>query len=292
VSTQLHDVSSARPPHGAGADHFAAFSFVDAITRVQSGGASGRFHVPSSLEEFPSCLVAEAIGQLAAWVSMAELEFGGRPVAALAGETRFHAVAPPGSTLELSVKIDSCDAGSVSYGGIAHAEGVPVLELERCLGPMLPAADFDDPELLRARFELLCDGGAQPDRFTGVHGPQFDVVDRVAGESVRAVLTVPEQAAFFADHFPRRPVFPATLLLNEQMKLAAALLEDGDDGGVSFAATRMLNVKMRAFILPGQSVDLQARVREREADSVRVAFNARIEGKTVSTSELELRSVS
>ena len=43
----------------------------------------------------------------------------------------------------------------------------------------------------------------------------------------------------------------------------------------------MLNVKMRAFILPGQAVEIQARVREADAAHALVAFNARIDGKIV-----------
>ena len=35
------------------------------------------------------------------------------------------------------------------------------------------------------------------------------------------VLDVPAEAPFFADHFPRCPVFPATLLLDAQIRIAA-----------------------------------------------------------------------
>jgi hypothetical protein len=50
-------------------DHFAAFSFVDRITEFVPGTrAHGVFHVPAAIQAFPACLVAEAVGQLAAWV--------------------------------------------------------------------------------------------------------------------------------------------------------------------------------------------------------------------------------
>ena len=78
-------------------DHFAAFSFVDRITEFVPGTrAKARFAVPAGLASFPSCLVAEAVGQLAAWVAMAHIDFRGRPVAALASETRFHRDVRPG----------------------------------------------------------------------------------------------------------------------------------------------------------------------------------------------------
>ena len=77
--------------------HFAAYSFVDRITAfVPAKHARGTFAVPRTVPDFSSCLVAEAVGQLAAWVSMAHIDFRGRPVAALATETRFHRDAAPG----------------------------------------------------------------------------------------------------------------------------------------------------------------------------------------------------
>ena len=91
-------------------DHFAAFSFVDRITELEPGlRARGTFAVPETLARFPACLVAEAVGQLAAWVAMAQIDFRGRPVAALAHETIFHGDVAPGSQLELSVEIEALD---------------------------------------------------------------------------------------------------------------------------------------------------------------------------------------
>ena len=56
-------------------DHFAAFSFVDRITEYEPGRrARGSYFIPSDIAAFPSCLVAEAVGQLAAWVAMAQLD--------------------------------------------------------------------------------------------------------------------------------------------------------------------------------------------------------------------------
>ena len=103
------------------ADHFAAFSFVDRITKVEPGvRARAVFDVPADIAGFPSCLVAEAVGQLAAWVAMSKIDFRGRPVAALATETIFHRDVAPGSRLELAVEIESCDDEAVAYGGFAR----------------------------------------------------------------------------------------------------------------------------------------------------------------------------
>ena len=271
--------------------HFAAFSFVDRITGFTPGkGAHGVFHVPAAVTEFPACLVAEAVGQLAAWVSMEHIRYRGRPVAALAGETRFLGAVAPGDLLELTVEIDDVDDDAVSYHGWADVAGRRVIELNNCLGPMLPVAEFDAPEALRERFALLRGAGATPDRFHGVVAPDAATVEHVPGQSVRANLDVPRSAPFFADHFPRRPVFPATLLLNAQIALAARIAREARRGnGVADPVpVRMTHVKMRAFIVPGQQVDLSAELAGMQDGAMRISLSAHDgDGKTIATSRVE-----
>ena len=269
--------------------HFAAFSFVDRITEFIAGTrARGFFWVPQGIQVFPSCLVAEAVGQLAAWVAMSKVDFRGRPVAALATETRFQGVVLPGDVLQLAVDIEDCDDDMVAYGGSAFVEGRQVIELEHCLGPMLPVEDFDAPDVLRERLGLLRNQGASRGRFQGVDLPQTILVEHVPGKSLRATLNVPRQATFFADHFPRNPVFPATLLLDAQIRVAARLVEV--TCGTQFAspvASRMTHVKMRAFITPGQEVELEATLSSQDAVAARVSLSAKVAGKSVATARVE-----
>ena len=189
-----------------------------------SSAASARADVRDSraaIDAFPPCLVAEAVGQLAAWVAMAHIDFRGRPVAALATETRFRAPSSPATRSTLDVDILECDDDAVAYNGRASVDGDEVIELVDCLGPMLPVAEFDAPEALRERFELLRGGGAPPGAFHGVAPMRVDVTQRDARRVDRAAtLRRSRDAPFFADHFPRRPVFPATLLLDAQIELA------------------------------------------------------------------------
>jgi 3-hydroxymyristoyl/3-hydroxydecanoyl-(acyl carrier protein) dehydratase len=273
------------------AARFSAFSFVDRITTFEPAKrATGRFHVPGHVVRFPPALVAEAVGQLAAWVAMANVDFARRPVAALAGETRFLGAVAPGDTVELAVEIENCDADGVAYGGWASVRGARVLELERCLGPMLPQEEFDAPAAVRADFEVLRGAGAPIDRFPGV--PTLDVVaaDGVAGEWVQAILDVPATAPFFGDHFPRRPVFPATLLLHAQTALALELARGAEAwrAGRELALARVRDVKMRAWILPGQRVELRADLAAPDADAATVKLAARVDRATVATGRAEI----
>jgi len=270
-------------------EHFAAFSFVDRITALEPGkSARGVFAIPDGIRDFPPALVAEAVGQLAAWVAMNEVEFRGRPVAALASETRFYDQPRPGQMLELGVVLSDCDDAAVAYGGWARIGDHPVAELTHCLGPMLPAVEFDSPDALRERFALLCGVGASPHRFRGVDLDRPVETEHVAGCSIRGMLHVPEHAPFFRDHFPRKPVFPATLMLDAQMHLAAKLAgESTIAGSESLRLRRMTNVKVRAFTTPGQTLELAADATPRDDGTLRIALSAALDGKTVATARVE-----
>lgn len=275
---------------GARDAHFAAYSFVDRITEFESGRhAKAVFEIPAALPKFSSALVAEAVGQLAAWTAMDHIEFRGRPVAALATETRFFADASPGSTLTLQADLFACDDDAVAYNGHAFVDSTKVIELVDCLGPMLPVADFDSPDAMRDRLTLLRTDGAKPGRFTGIAPMSVETTQRTAGEEMTAMLDVPASAPFFADHFPRRPVFPATLLLDTQMRLAVDLASESRTmAGAAPHAVRMTHVKMRSFITPGQRLAIGVTLRDTGQGMLMAMLSAKANDRTVASARLEL----
>jgi len=265
------------------AERFSAFSFVDRITAVDPGvQASARYAIPGHLPHFPASLVAEAIGQLAAWASMAALEFRRRPVAGLAGETVFRGGAAPGDALDLAVEIETCAADAVAYGGAARVGGRTVLELRHCVGPMLPMEEFDAPQAVRGDYEVLCGPGAQAGRMRALPECEVTVNERISGRAATATLHVPAAAPFFGDHFPRKPVFPGTLLLDRLIELALGVASEAAPGGVP-APVRVSDVKMRTFIAPGQSVELKVELVPQDDDGFGARLAARVGGKTVAT---------
>jgi len=269
--------------------HFAAYSFVDRIGEFVPGQrARAMFAIPAHVREFPSALVAEAVGQLAAWVAMDATDFRGRPVAALATETRFLGDAKPGHLLDLAVEIQQCDDDAVAYDGHASVDGARIIELADCLGPMLPAADFDSPEALRERLALLRRAGAPSGRFAGIDDIPVDVTHRIAGSELRATLAVPSAAPFFADHFPRRPVFPATLLLDVMMRLALDVARGSPAFGASPRALRVTHVKMRSFIVPSQRLDIAVALGAPESGVAKAMLGAKTGERLVASARLEL----
>ena len=269
--------------------HFAAYSFVDRITEFDAGKrARGAFAIPSHVAAFPSALIAEAVGQLAAWVAMDAIDFRGRPVAALATETRFLGEAKPGDTLELAVDIQQCDNDAVAYDGHASVGGQRIIELADCLGPMLPVADFDSPDALRERLSLLRAEGAPVGRFGGVGEISVNVNRLTPGTGLRATIDVPSAAPFFADHFPRRPVFPATLLLDLMMRRALDVARGSPALGQSPRALRVTHVKMRSFIVPSQRLDVEIALGAVDGGVAKAMLSARTNDKLVASARLEV----
>jgi 3-hydroxymyristoyl/3-hydroxydecanoyl-(acyl carrier protein) dehydratase len=269
---------------------FRAFSFVDRITRLDPGHRiEGLFTVPATASRFPAALMAEAVGQLAAWSAMSAVGFTHRPVAGLAGETRYHGAAVPGQTLQLAADIERCDDEAIAYGGTASIDGRCVLELIHCVGPMLPMEEFDAPEAVRADFETLVGSGAPGGRFAGVDAPQLETIEHSAGERLRAALHVPEAAAYFDDHFPRRPVYPGTLLMDNLSTLALQLAGDLPAlHGSRLAVARVRDVKIRSFTAPGQTLELAADVQSSSADGAQMKLAARIDGRAIATARIDI----
>ena len=270
-----------------------AFSLVDRITEIEPGTrARGCFTIPRDLSDLFPCLVAEAVGQLAAWVAMAKTEFRSRPVAGIAGEVKFKDMAAPGTILDLKVDLESCEADSILYDGWAYAGDVPIIELSRCVGPMLPMEDFDDPIAVRRRFELLCGAEAPLQGFSGDAAltPHLTFIHRDPGTRLRAKMVIPKSAPFFADHFPRKPVFPGTLLLDAKVRIAASLAAEAVDPSIRplLRPIRIYNVKLRSFVLPGQALEIDAKVLTTSRASTKIALAAEVEGQRVSTARVEV----
>jgi len=263
--------------------HFRAFSFVDRITTVELGARiHGEYWIPSGVGGFGQSLVAEAVGQLAAWAAMATVDFQRRPVAGLAGEIELLRPIQPGQRLELAADFDTVDQDAASYGGMAQVDGLPVVRLRHCVGPMMAVEDFDDPEALRARFAVLCNGGAEPGGFGGIPDFPLERIGGDTGQRAIATLQVPANAYFFADHFPRRPVFPGTLIMKANLELAAGLAREmpAPAIGGEWALRSVSDVKLRAFTSPGEVLEISARLDRISTDAATLNLETR-KGKRV-----------
>lgn len=241
--------------------HFQAYTFVDRIHSIRDGVVLGEYSIPQ-VPSFPNSLIAEAIGQLAAWHAVNQTNFELRPLAGIAAKVSFLATVRPGDKLDLRADVDEVSKMAISYGGEATVAGRPVMKVEGSVGPMLPAADFDDPDALRARYAQLLEGTATIGGFEGVPEPDLTIHGR------EATLRVPTHAAYFEDHFPRRPVLPGTLLMDAHARLAQSIFGER-------LITSVHSVKLRSFIPPGSTVHLIAK----NSDPGEVKIESMLDGK-------------
>jgi 3-hydroxymyristoyl/3-hydroxydecanoyl-(acyl carrier protein) dehydratase len=269
-------------------DRFCAFSFVDRITSLELGSSiRGHYAIPPKVDAFPASLVAEAVGQLAAWAAMTAVDFSHRPVAGIAGRVELLSIARPGQVLDLSAKLESADTDTVGYCGIACVDGSPVIRLLDCVGPMVPLDDFDEPDAVRARCGVLRTVGATPGGFAGLPALALEPGECKPGHIARAILQVPSGAPFFADHFPRCPVFPGTLLMHATMQTAAMLVEAFNGTGSTWLPRTVSNMKLRSFISPGVVLNLQAKVTDSSASRLSVATESRIDQRLIGSADIQ-----
>ena len=274
-----------------------SFHLVDRIVELEpERRARGTLAIPVGMSGFPACLVVEAIGQLAAWVAMLRADFESRPVAARTGDVRLHGRALPGSVLDLEVDIQSCKRIAVAYSGRAHRDGELIVELERSAGAMVPMSEFEDPAEARDRFDRLRGPGLPPRSFPSPEhfGPRLESVEIEPGRIARAGLVAAPPGPLYADHFPRRPVYPATLLLDAQIGLAARLIAAADVGSQRplREAVRVRDIRVRAFTPPGGRVDVIAEVSDagREPDGdAEVQLTATAGDQRISTATVVIR---
>ncbi len=265
-----------------------SFHLVDRIDDlVPERSARGHLAIPADMSEFPACLVVEAIGQLAAWVAMQRASFERRPVAARAADVRVFGTVPPGARLELEISVQSCKSVAIAYEGEGRIGGKPVVELRGAAGAMLPMSEFDSPDAARARFEALLTTGLAARRFPerAAFAPAVLSREKTAGR-IAAELQASPPGPLYADHFARRPVYPATLLLDAQLRLAFELLPGWSPSAAGDLppGSRLRQVKVRSFTAPSGRVSVVAEARE--GNPLEIELRAHADGKRVSSATL------
>lgn len=224
---------------------------------------------------FIPTLIGETIGQLAAWQVMHEQAFQRRPVAGVVAQASMYKPAYVGDTLFLECEIDALDEVAVQYHGRATVNGELVFSVDGAIGPMLPMSQFIDESLVRQQFQeidrpiqgeldsyiqLISDFSA-PSNQGKIYPMMFDgMLTMNPQESCRAFKKISRCAAYFADHFPNKPVLPLTLLLECHRQLGFVFLEQSS--WQHFHLIRMERIKMSEFVQPGEVVETELMVKK------------------------------
>jgi 3-hydroxymyristoyl/3-hydroxydecanoyl-(acyl carrier protein) dehydratase len=94
----------------------------------------------------------------------------------------------------------------------------------------------------------------------------------------------------FADHFPRRPVFPGSLLMHLNLQLGRVLANEMPPPARGrWVPATIQSMKLRSFISPGVTLQLETRLKQHAHDSASLTLETRIAKEVIATTGLILK---
>lgn len=120
------------------------------------------------------------------------------------------------------------------------------------------------------------------------HREPFLLVDEIVEQTDNRIVCRKRftgEEFWYAGHYPQFPLTPGVLLVEAAMQAGAVLLARyaaTGQGGVP-VATRINNVKFKAMVRPGDTIDLEVDLVERLADAFFLNAKVTVAGKTAVT---------
>lgn len=126
------------------------------------------------------------------------------------------------------------------------------------------------------------------------HGPEFRFIDRLLdltpGKEGRAEYSLRGDEVFLRGHFPGQPLMPGVLLVEAGAQLAGVVAQSDParEPLKDLKLTAIRGVKILGAVLPGERVDLEARVTGRMGGLVQASITARVGDRVVLQGEVTL----
>lgn len=255
---------------------------------------------------FIPSLLGETLGQLAAWNVMFNNDFTARPVAGIVAKARSFRPVYVGETVLLESVIESLDEAAVQYRSLARVGSEPVFEIEGALGPLLPMGDFIDTETIKSQFNEVDRPGdwallqelsvpVFEDTFDKAsyrnHSFVFDhIIENEPSVSITASKCVSRAAPFFADHFPKKPVLPMTVLLECLLNLGQVFLKKANWQS-TYTYDHLRKIKMNDFVFPGDKVIARMQVKQQDDAQLVLACRCEVGSRRVCVVELVMKAI-
>lgn len=246
---------------------------------------------------FIPSLIGETLGQLAAWNIMHHLKFTHRPVAGIVASASMHRPAYLGETLLLESFIEHLNDSAMHYHSIARVGEELIFKVEGALGPILPMDDFIALNEVKQQFDEINHPGdwsvvstesvplSHHELILNSELPlmhmTFDrIIDSQPGVSLTAEKRITRAAPYFADHFPKKPVLPLTVLLECKLNLAHQFIKQA---GYSepYMIKAFRKIKMNDFVQPGDVLQCHVTVKQHTEEELILAYRSDVSGKRV-----------
>lgn len=114
---------------------------------------------------------------------------------------------------------------------------------------------------------------------------RFKLIDRVIehepGVRLRAVKLVTSAEEYLADHFPSFPVLPGVMMLEALAQAGRRLAAEApQEPAQPLVVEEVRNVRYAAFVQPGQALEVEVTLRNREGEAWSMQGVGTVEGKT------------
>jgi 3-hydroxyacyl-[acyl-carrier-protein] dehydratase len=104
------------------------------------------------------------------------------------------------------------------------------------------------------------------------HRPPFLMVDEIVAQEANRIIcrkTFTGKEFFFAGHYPKHPIVPGVLLCEAAMQAGAVLMssiQSTAKNGMP-VVTRMNDVRFKHIVRPGDTIEIEAKLREKMGDA-------------------------
>lgn len=262
------------------------FNFIDKITYFESGKkACGIKKITESQKTFlnqgeiyPMFLI-EAIGQLNAWITMEINDFQVRPIAILYGEINLYSSAKIGDILEIETTLTRLDGNSSLFNGTVKLNNNLLVEVIDAAGSFLDIQDFAHKESYIDQFNAL-----QKDGLKDFNNPEAisnlmeqDTILEKTETKITAKKAFNEKHLFFQEHFPKKPVLPISILLQNCIELAKVLVNRNNN----FKKIQLQRIKMREFVVPNLPVLTEVNIVEDNNSTITCRLDVKTEEKNI-----------
>lgn len=126
------------------------------------------------------------------------------------------------------------------------------------------------------------------------HGPEFRFLDRVVdldpGKEGRGEYTLRAEETFLRGHFPGAPLMPGVLVVEAAAQLAGVVAQSDPTREPlrDLKLTAIRSVKIVGAVLPGETIELTAKVTGRMAGLVQASVSARVGERAILQGEVTL----